>query len=91
MKRKITVGLFSLALVINMVGCQAAAKQLGGTVTVDLDVNKKLMECTWKDNDLWFLTKDMTEDDIAETYEFKESSNLGVLEGTVIIKEHKTK
>jgi hypothetical protein len=31
----------------------------------------------------------MRDEDIAESYEFQEDSNFGVLEGTVIIKENK--
>ena len=50
---------------------------------------EKLEEITWKDASLWYLTRPMTEDDIAETHVFKQSSNWGVLEGTVTIVESK--
>ena len=90
MKKKIICGILILGTLISLTGCQTVAKNLGGTTTVDLDENRKLIECTWKEDSLWFLTKEMKEDDIAETYEFKESSNFGIIEGTVIIKEHKT-
>ena len=54
-----------------------------------LEPNQKLEEITWKDDSLWYLTRPMTEDDIAETHVFKQSSNWGVLEGTVTIVESK--
>ena len=38
---------------------------------------------------LWYLTKPMTEDDVAETYKFQESSDLGIMEGTVTVVETK--
>ena len=47
------------------------------------------MNITWKDSDLWYLTKPMTDDDVAETYTFQEDSKMGVLEGTVTVVEHK--
>ena len=87
MKKKILVvaaiGAFTMALT----GCQATTKNLGGNTTITLEPGKKLEEITWKDDDLWYLTRPMTEDDIAETHTFQQSSNWGVLEGTVIIIE----
>ena len=59
----------------------------GGTVLYK--AHEKLEEITWKDASLWYLTRPMTEDDIAETHVFKQSSNWGVLEGTVTIVESK--
>lgn len=56
---------------------------------MELEPNEKLEEITWKDASLWYLTRPMTEDDIAETHVFKQSSNWGVLEGTVTIVESK--
>lgn len=43
----------------------------------------------WKDDSLWYLTKPMTDDDIAETPTFQQSSEWGVFEGTVTIVETK--
>lgn len=56
---------------------------------IDLEPNQKLIEVTWKDNSLWFLTKNMTENDIAESYAFYEKDTLGMLEGCVNINELK--
>ena len=38
---------------------------------------------------LWYLTRPMTKDDIAETHTFKASSNLGIIQGTVTVIETK--
>ena len=56
---------------------------------IELEPNQKLEEITWKYDSLWYLTRPMTDDDIAETHTFKESSLFGICEGTVIIREHK--
>lgn len=66
---------------------QSVSKSLGGTTTVTLDPGLKLEEITWKDNDLWYLTRPMRADEHAETHTFQQSSNLGILQGTVIIIE----
>lgn len=76
-------------LALSLMGCQTATKSLGGNTTLELEPNEKLEEITWKDASIWYLTRPMTEDDIAETHVFKQSSNWGVLEGTVTIVESK--
>jgi len=65
------------------------AKQYGGTTKIDLPTNQKLVNATWKDNELWYLTRTMKQDETAETYKFKEKSNYNIMEGTVLIVEHK--
>lgn len=80
------IGLISMSL---LTGCQSAAKSLGGSMTMKLEPNQKLEMITWKDDSLWYLTKPMTEDDIAETHIFQQSSEWGVFEGTVTIVETK--
>ena len=78
----------TIFLAIALSGCNAIARQWGGTTTVDLEPGRKFVDITWKDASLWVLTKEMDEDDIAETYYFEEDANFGILEGTVIIREH---
>lgn len=87
--KKIIAVILVVTMMMVMSGCQFATKHLGGTMTINLEPNVKLVNVTWKEDSLWFLTKPMTEDDIAETYCFEEDSEFGMLEGTVIIVEHK--
>lgn len=61
----------------------------GGKGTITLNENRKLVNVTWKLNNLWILTKPMRHDDIAETYKFSEESNFGLAEGTYTIIEVK--
>lgn len=63
------------------------AKSFGGTMTVELKPNRKLVNATWKDANLWYLTRVMEYGEEAEKYEFKEISNFGTFEGTVIFVE----
>lgn len=87
-KKYTTIGILFLSITI-LSGCNGIAKQWGGTVNVDLPVNKKLVNVTWKDSNLWYLTRDMKNNESEETYEFIEESNYGLVEGKVILKEHK--
>ena len=64
------------------------AKTFGGTAIIDLPTGTKLIDATWKNEDLWYLTRKRREVEPIETYEFKEDSSFGVIEGTVIFKEH---
>lgn len=86
--KKFLLGAF-LVLSMGLTGCQTAAKNFGGSMTINLEPNQKLEEITWKDDDLWYLTKPMTSDDTAETHTFQQSKDFGVFEGTVTIIEHK--
>lgn len=72
-----------------LTGCQGATKSFGGSMTLNLEPNQKLEEITWKDDSLWYLTRPMTDDDIAEIHTFQQSSEWGVFEGTVTIVESK--
>ena len=77
-------------MVLSLTGCQNTAKNFGGSMTIELPKGQKLEEITWKDDsDLWYLTRPMREDDIAEIHTFQESSEFGVFEGTVTIIETK--
>lgn len=77
--------------VFGATGCTAQnfTRSYGGSMTVNLPVNQKLEEITWKENSLWYLTKPMTDDDIAEVHTFQQSSSFGIFEGTVTIIETK--
>lgn len=71
-----------------MSGCSNyVAKTWGGTTSIKLEPNKKLMMITFKDNNLWILTRQKKANETSECYEFKEQSNIGILEGTVNICE----
>lgn len=76
-------------IVCILVGCeQAITKSFGDDMTMELEPGEKLEMITWKDDDLWYLTRPMKEGETAETHVFKQSSVTGVFEGTVTIVEH---
>ena len=70
------------------VGCDNfLAKNGGGNITKTLPAGRKLVNVSWKDNDLWFLTRPMVEGEKPETYVYSESSAMGIAEGSVTIIE----
>lgn len=83
----VIVSIFILLAILMLLRPQSMSKSMGGTTTITLDPGLKLEEITWKDNDLWYLTRPMRSDEHAETHTFQQSSNLGILQGTVIIVE----
>lgn len=90
MKKKILATLLAVGLMtIMLTGCQGATKSFGGSMTIELEPNTKLELITWKDDSLWYCTRPMREDDIAETHTYQEQSEFGVFEGTVTIVETK--
>lgn len=78
-------------VVMSLTGCHYATKNLGGSMTIELEPGYKLEEITWKgSDDLWILTRPMKDGEEAETHTFHESSEWGAFEGTVTIVEKET-
>lgn len=80
-----------ILLVISLAACteNERVKSWGGEGTINLPVGRKLVNITWKETQIWYLTRPMTSADIAETYKFHEESSFGVMEGTYTIIETK--
>lgn len=70
-------------------GCteNSRAKKWGGTAKYDLPAGKKLVNATWKDDELWLLYRERRANEPIETYHFAEKSSWGIIEGTYIINE----
>jgi hypothetical protein len=72
---------------VTLFGCtpNERAKSFGGTETIVLDQNIRLVNATWKGANLWIITK--KDSSSPSTYYFKEKSNWGLQEGQIIIIE----
>lgn len=66
-------------------GCNSWSKKYGGNTTVRLEPNQRLLDCSWKDNNLWILTEMGSTN--PKTYIYREHSNVGIVEGQVTIIE----
>lgn len=81
------------AAILSMTACDNyVAKHFGGSMTVELEKDQKLMNASWKSSgkdlsSLWLLTRSRKEGETADTYKYIEKSTFGVLEGTVTIVE----
>ena len=89
--KKAFIILASLIVISTLTGCtqNASVREYGGEATIELPVNTKLTDIEWEGEDLWYMTRPMHEDEVAETYTFQEDSSFGALEGTVTIVERK--
>jgi hypothetical protein len=74
-----------------LVSCteNSRVKNFGGTGNINLPQGQKLVNVTWKENQIWYLTRKMKKDETPETYQFQEESSWGVVEGTYNIRETK--
>ena len=88
-KKLLSILLVGVIISTILVGCQGATRDFGGSMTIELEPNEKLELITWKEDSLWYLTRPMREDDIAETHTYQQQSEFGVFEGTVTIVETK--
>lgn len=83
--------LLCLVLALAMAGCtsNSRAKNLGGSTTRTLPAGQKLVMVTWKEDNMWILTRPMRQEEKPEIYTFKENSSWGIVQGTIIISETK--
>jgi hypothetical protein len=81
----------SVFAVIGFTSCtqQERAKSFGGKITINLPAGQELVNATWKNSDLWYLTKQSDSTFNPAVYTFKESSNFGMMEGEVTFIESK--
>lgn len=81
--------ILAIGLALLACGCteQQRAKKFGGNASVSLPAGEKIVGATWKEDDLWILTRPMRAGEQAETHVLRESSSWGVLQGTVTITE----
>lgn len=87
--KRITLLLAAIIVLLLSVACtqQERAKNFGGKATEKVAAGQKVVNVTWKDDHLWYLTRPMLATEQPETYSFKESSSWGVMQGEVIIIE----
>jgi hypothetical protein len=80
-----------ILLAISLAACteNSRVKNFGGEGTINLPKGRKLVNITWKENQIWYLTRPMNSSDTAETYKFHEESSYGMMEGTYNIVETK--
>ena len=88
MKRIILSAIAVLALTVSCTE-NSRVKHFGGTGDINLPQGQKLVNVTWKETQIWYLTRKMRADETPETYQFQEESSWGVVEGTYIIHESK--
>lgn len=87
MKSLLLAALAALSLVSCNQNTRAKNLAGGGTATVELPARTKLITATWKDTELWYLTRPMRADETPETSTLHGYSGWGVIEGKVIFKE----
>jgi len=57
-------------------------KYWGGTMNISIPTGEEFINATWKDSDLWIITRDRNN---PNKFYMHESSSFGIMEGTVNI------
>ena len=84
--KKIILSFFAAAIFLSgLSSCteNKMARKFGGSTTIELPAGEKLIEATWKDDNLWYLTEPMESGYVPKTKIFREDSSWGVLKGEV--------
>jgi len=66
--------------------CNQAARKWGGTQTITLEPGQRLLNCTFKDDDIWLLVKNDPWKK-PDTISFIEKSSYSILQGKVLVIE----
>lgn len=86
--RKVILGIL-IGVITTSCTQNERVKSWGGQGIINLPKGRKLVNITWKKDQIWYLTREMNSNDVAETYQFQEESSWGVVEGTFNIVETK--
>ena len=83
-KNKLFLMVVTVITILTFLSCtdNQRARNYGGKEEIQLKPNEVLINITWKESNMWVLTKDTT----TNIKYFRENSNWGVWEGEIIIK-----
>ena len=85
--KKIIILLLTISIYLCSCTEQERTRVYGGKMTINLPAGQELMMVTWKDNDLFYLTRPMSPDYVPVTKTFTENSSFGIIQSTVYFKE----
>jgi len=82
---KITASILLASILFLLSSCteNQRAKSFGGTMTVELPKNHKLVNATWKDEEVWYLYRPFRAGETPETHILQEDSKYGLITGKV--------
>ena len=65
--------LFALLIFLCLTSCdQSITRTMGGTTKIELDSGEKLVEVTWKGDDIWYLVEPMDSNYVPKTKTFSQ-------------------
>ena len=87
MKKVMTI--FMLLAVLTACTENDRTRNWGGKSRIEIPKGNRLIEVTWKEDNLWMLTCPMDSDYTPKTYQFAEKSSWQLYEGEITIVESK--
>lgn len=76
----------ALTLFVPSCTCNRMARSFGGTQKIELKEGQRVVNCTFKEDDIWVLYRNDTTTP-PDTLSFAEHSSYGLLQGTVLLIE----
>lgn len=83
----IAFGLIVVLTILTSCTDNERAKNWGGKLEIVLPKNEKLVTATFKNSNLWYLTRAAKPGEQPEILVFREDSGFGILQGVVVFKE----
>jgi hypothetical protein len=92
MKRIILIGVIACFAFLSSCTDNQSAMHYGGEMKIHLPAGEVLENATWKANkasaSLWYLTRKREPGETPKTHIFREKSDFGMMQGSVIFVEH---
>lgn len=88
--KKIVLGIvvvFGLLILNTSCTKNQRAKQFGGNIDYSIPANEKFVNITWKEDEMWIVTRKRISTDKREVFYFTEKSSFGLMEGKVTLTE----
>lgn len=84
---RIIITLVALLTIATSCTEQYKARHYGGKMKIELPKGERLINATWKESDLFYLTEPMDSGYVPKEKVFRESSSLGIFESEIIFME----
>lgn len=81
------LALFIVGMLLVSCTSNKMVKNWGGTSTINVEENYRVVNVTWKETNLWILTEKMETPFTPRTLYFTEKSSFGIIQGTIIFNE----
>lgn len=89
MKISFKILICMIAFILYACSDQEKAGYFGGESSINVPYGEEVLMATWKDDDIWYFTRPMSDDYVPQVKALRQESSHGLYHGVVYFYEHK--